>query len=131
MRLIGLLLIAALFCQCRQHPEYLLDDIQGNWIRIESTNYRSDSMQIDVVNDAGIIIGLPVSSNFILGQTKWLNISSVPRGNRSGYGDFILNDLSSNGIPYEATIFLDNDTIFLNNISSPTALGGKQVWVRN
>ena len=120
------------FYQCRETPPiYHLDDIQGDWIRINSTDYRSDSMCININENLAIIKTLPNSSTFNLGQIKWTVIESSRRDPNNSVGDFTLYDLSSDGNSYESTIRFDRDTIRLLNLSFPNTLGGKQLWIRN
>ena len=45
-------------------PRYEVAVLQGNWLRIESTDTRSDSMIVTVQNDSAIIVSVPDSSNF-------------------------------------------------------------------
>jgi len=131
MRLALLLIVSIIFCQCRQSPVYNISEIEGNWIRINSTDYRSDSMRINITDPESTIIGLPASSTFTLGQTKWTDIVATFRDPATRRGDFTLLDLSSDGLRYESTIFFKEDTIFLVNLNHPAALGGRQTWVRN
>ena len=131
MRILLLLALTFIFCQCRQKPSYSLDDIGGNWFRTESTDYRSDSMILYIEGDSAKISYLPNGSNFKDDQLKWTDITPISRDASSIRNDFNLLDLSSDGKRYESVIFLKDDTITLINYNYPFALGGIQKWVRN
>jgi len=117
---------------CRQpSPPHSLDEIQGQWLRIYSTDNRADSMQVLVEEDSAIITYVPTSSSFPLGAQKWAAITPTARDHIDGVGDFVLYDLSGNLSSYEATLFYEDDTLKLRNLTYPNAPGGHQRWVRN
>lgn len=116
------------FSRCEvPQPRYSLDLLQGAWLRVSSSDPRSDSMVVEIRNDSAVIIQLPSTSNFILGQTKWRSIKAI-----AGFGDFEFLDLSADSNSYTTFITIDidgQDTLLdLTNRDYPAAPGGRQLW---
>ncbi|MCH2021728.1 MAG: hypothetical protein MK207_04535 [Saprospiraceae bacterium] len=112
-------------CQVPE-PEYSLDILQGTWLRVWSTDVRSDSMEISIDNNIGTIVYVPASSDFVVGTKKWTNIASIAEA-----GDFNLLDLSADTLSYNSIINMKSDTT-LEIVSEgyQNAPGGKQLWTK-
>lgn len=107
-------------------PKYQLDILQGNWLRISSTDPRSDSLLINVQNDSAKVLFAPNTSDFTIGQKKWSNLSPIVEN-----GDFELYDLSGDGRSWKAAITMNSDsTLELKNLSYPNAPGAWQSWIK-
>lgn len=126
-----LLLFLGSFAACAtDSPRYDKAILEGQWLRIASTDTRSDSMVISVTGDTAVIVSVPDSSNFEVGELKWLNIRAVVEE-----GDFLCSDLSADGDRWEAAITLFGPdslptTCEVVNRSFPGAPGALQEWVR-
>ena len=127
------LIVLLWFVSCRNTtPDYSLDYIQGTWLRYESTDSREDSMVIEVIEDTAFVLSSSAQSDFPIGSVKWLSINPVARDAQNDQGDFVLQDLSGSGVFFNATLFIQNDSVFnLNSLDFPSAPGGKQSWKRN
>ncbi len=124
--------ISMLFGACRRPaPEYDTGFLKGEWIRLSSTDSRSDSMVVEVDMQESIIKYVPATSNFQVGNTKWRNIYTTSRDQLTKRGDFKLSDLSGSKQVSESTIFvLDANNIEVRSIDYPNAPGGYQLWTR-
>jgi hypothetical protein len=108
-------------------PNYDKKVLEGNWLRINSSDARSDSMTINIVyRDSAIVTFVPSNSNFALQQLKWRNITPIAEP-----GDFQFLDLSADGSYWKAFITMESE-VELKIISSeyPDAPGGEQKWVK-
>ncbi len=127
----SLLFIFVVFClsiaACKvPEPKYSLDILQGTWLRTWSTDWRSDSMEISIVNNIATIVFVPSSSDFIVGEKKWTDISSI-----SEAGDFKLLDFSADTLSYNSIINMKGDsTLEIVSEAYSNAPGGKQLWVK-
>ncbi|BDS13612.1 hypothetical protein [Aureispira anguillae] len=121
--LLGVISIGA----CRpDKTSYELHDLEGDWRRTWSTDYRSDSMIVRILpkSDSAFITFSPTSSDFTNGQVKWEGIHPT-------VGDihFQLYDLSADSTPLKANIVLKSATkLELNSVDYPDAPGGVQEW---
>lgn len=124
--------ILVLFAACRDtQPEYDTGFLKGEWIRLASTDSRSDSMVVEVNMQQSTIKYVPATSNFQVSDTKWQMIYSTSRDALTKRGDFKLSDLNGGGRVSDATIFvLDSDNIEVRSIDFPNAPGGYQLWTR-
>lgn len=126
-----LVLFLAIFAACAtDSPRYDKGALAGRWLRIASTDTRSDSMVIEVRGDTAQIVWVPDSSNFEVGQLKWLKIIEVVEE-----GDFLCSDLSADGDRWEASILIIGkdslpNTCEVINRKYPNAPGAIQEWVR-
>lgn len=113
-----------------ESPLYTQEMLAGKWLRITSTDVRSDSMIIEVRSDSAVIIAVPDSSNFRAGQVKWLNIIPVVDP-----GDFICSDLSADSNRWQTSILITGKDSLPNmcevvNRRYPSAPGAVQEWIR-
>lgn len=115
------------FAACQNaSPRYPLDTLQGNWLRISSTDTRSDSMLVYVNNDSAKVLFAPITSDFVIGQKKWASLKAIVES-----GDFELYDLSGDGRSWKATITMNSDSsLELKNLDYPNAPGGEQSWIK-
>lgn len=115
------------FAACQNaSPRYSLDILQGNWLRISSTDTRSDSMFVHIDNDSAKVLFAPISSDFVIGQKKWDGLTAIVEG-----GDFELSDLSGDGKTWQAAITMNNDSsLELKSLDYPNAPGGEQSWIK-
>lgn len=130
--LTGLLLFIPLLTGCDELLQGLADagcdepelgQIDGDWIRISSSNPSSDLMKVEVTGDAGTITD-PADSGFRIGDVKWLDITP------SGPHTFSYLELGSDGGRYDATITLVNDDE-LEIVVGHSGAGNTQSWVRD
>lgn len=123
-----LILIAFSFIRCEEdYIFYELDFLQGDWQRIESTDYRNDSMVVFVNNDSAKIVSIPNNLFFKNDQLKWTSITSI-----SSDGNFSLEDWSSDSTFSPAIIYVINDSVIeLKHTVYINAPGGFQKWKRN
>lgn len=113
-----------------ENPMYTQEMLAGKWLRVRSTDVRSDSMIIEVRRDSAVIIAVPDSSNFRVGQVKWLGITPV-----TNQGDFICADLSADSNRWQASILITGEDSLPNfcelvSRNYPKAPGAFQEWVR-
>jgi len=119
--------LSLFFYQCSdQTPDYELEFLQDQWFRVSSTDLRSDSMIIQIIDDKAEIISIKDSSFFKLGQLKWSAIQPI-----SGDGDYSFNDWNSDSSFSNAIINIQNDsTLEVMHQQYPNAPGGYQIWQR-
>lgn len=113
---------------CQQaSPNYEKTVLKGNWLRINSTDVRSDSMTLFIESgDSAILTSVPPNSNFSPQQLKWRNITPVAQ-----FGDFQLLDLSADGNLWKAFITMESETrLQIKSSDFPNAPGGEQTWVK-
>lgn len=129
LSILALACISISACQTSS-AKYKLDYLQGQWQRESSSDPRSDSMMVNVDNDAAVVLAkqLPATSDFVANQNKWTQITPIAQ---TDGGDFKLLDLSADGNSYEAIITLNGDgTLKLINQDFPAAPGGEQRWIK-
>ncbi len=102
--------------------EATLDNLNGEWIRIASTNPVADGIIIDMSGTSGIIID-KAGSGFAEGDLKWKDIKAVDTEN------FTHEELGSDGAYYQATMLLKSDDTLRISVGSSGA-GNAQKWVR-
>lgn len=127
----GLKWILLLFClakmmACRTDSlGHNVKKLEGEWRRVWSTDYRSDSMIVSLKGDSAVITYVSPNNDFMIGQVKWLGIMPVVDEN------FELYDLSVDSSLGKARMEMLSDTnFFLINLDYPDAPGGKQTWVK-
>jgi hypothetical protein len=108
-------------------PNYKKTVLKGNWLRINSSDARSDSMTVYIENgDSAIVTFVPFSSNFSLQQQKWRSITAVAES-----GDFEFLDLSADSNLWKAFIIMESETeLRIKSADHPNAPGGTQTWVK-
>lgn len=126
-----IIFFALCFSACRKNdPIYSLDDLQGEWIRIQSNKPFYDSMVINVEESIGRISNIRANNYFDLGDIKWDQISP----NRDSV--FSYEELASDGNYYSGSIILaknlvdSTDILFVQPELSSGANGDDQIWVR-
>lgn len=120
------ILCCLIIMACQQaSPSYEKTVLKGNWLRINSTDIRSDSMTLHIISgDSAVITSVPPNSNFFPQQLKWRSITPVAE-----FGDFQIQDLSADGNWWKAFIIMESDTRFqVKSADFPNAPGGKQTW---
>ena len=105
-------------CDPEQHD---LSTLAGEWIRVLSNNPSNDGMEVTVIGDEGVVSD-QASSGFGVGSVKWRNIVS------DGQGGFDYQELGSDGNYYEATMDIQEDSIFISIVSS--GAGNSQKYVK-
>lgn len=115
-------------CQ-KNSPIYSLDDIQGEWIRIQSNKPIYDSMVVEIDQSIGRVLNISPNNYFSLGEIKWRDISP------SSDSTFSYEDLGSDGNYYSGRLILSKNTdnidllfVLPEAYSGPN--GDEQVWVR-
>lgn len=98
-----------------------LDDLAGEWVRVRSNNPANDGMVVTVTGSTGTVTENPRSS-FTIGAVKWRNIMEGESD------DFTYEELGSDGNYYDATMELEEDTIYIDVFS--TGAGNTQKYVR-
>jgi hypothetical protein len=108
-------------------PNYDKEVLEGDWIRISSSDARSDSMVVHVGTDnSAVVVFAPFSSNFFLQQLKWQNITPVAE-----FGDFQLLDMSADSNLWKAFIIMKSEMeLEIINAEYPNAPGGGQQWIK-
>ncbi|WP_052597719.1 hypothetical protein [Aureispira sp. CCB-QB1] len=117
-----------LFMACEKAtPEHGVEILVGNWLRVSSTDARSDSMTIHIAKgDSAVITSVPPNSNFRLQELKWRNITAIAES-----GDFQFLDLSADGTLWKAFIEVESASqLKIINAKHPNAPGGKQIWTK-
>ncbi len=124
---IGILCCLMIMACGKPSPNYDKKVLQGNWLRIESSDARSDSMTVHVAwRDSAVVTFVPQNSNFSLQQLKWKSVTAVAE-----FGDFQFLDLSADSNYWKAFITMKSETeLEINNAEHPNAPGGKQKWVK-
>lgn len=102
--------------------EAKLDNLNGEWIRIESNNPSSDGMIIEMSGTSGTIIDKR-GSNFSVGDLKWKNIKAIDQEN------FEHEELGSDYNYYQASMLLQSDDTLRISVAS-SGSGNVQKWVR-
>lgn len=117
------------FARCATNDAlYDLDFLEGDWERINSTDSRSDSMQLRIAGDSAYLLFVPNESDFSLNQKKWFSIVI----NAENSIHFNLKDISADESYAAAQITITSDTsLTLENIDFPLAPGALQYWKRN
>ncbi len=125
--LIFFLLFSFARCSTNNAP-YGLEFLEGDWERINSTDARSDSMQLRVAGDSAYLLFVPPGSDFSLNQKKWFSITT----NNENSIHFTLKDISADQSYATAQITITSDTsLTLENIDFPLAPGALQYWKKN
>lgn len=127
-----LLILWGSFAACgKQQPEYELSVLEGTWRRMSSTDSRSDSLRISVQGNRAVVVYVPPSTNFVVGELKWIDIKPTTREGLSGRGDFTLKDKSGGSqTTSRATIIMhSNFALQLRSLDFPDAPGGVQEWI--
>jgi len=124
---IGMLCCLIIMACQKPSPAYDKTVLEGNWLRVNSSDARSDSMTVYVgTGDSAIISFVPTNSNFALQQQKWRAITPVAE-----IGDFQFLDLSADGNFWKAFILMESETeLYIINAEYPDAPGGEQVWIK-
>jgi len=124
---IGILVCLIIMACKKTNPNYDKTILNGNWLRINSSDARSDSMVVYIATgDSAIITFVPAGSNFVLQQQKWRNIRAVVES-----GDFQFLDLSADGDFWKAFIRMESETeLKIRSSEYPNAPGGVQTWVK-
>lgn len=124
---IGILCCLIIMACQKASPKYDKAILVGNWLRISSSDARSDSMTVMVTSgDDAVVTYVPTSSNFVLQQSKWKNINPVVES-----GDFQFLDLSADGNLWSAFITIESETeLTIKSAKYPNAPGGVQTWVK-
>lgn len=124
---IGMLCCLLIMACGQPSPNYGKEILQGNWLRINSSDARSDSMRVHIATgDSAIVTFAPPNSNFSAQQLKWRSITPVVES-----GDFQFLDLSADGNLWKAFIIMESE-VELRIISAehPNAPGGEQEWIK-
>lgn len=123
--LLSICCLAFTACQT-ETPFYQLETLQGRWQRTQSTDSHSDSLIVVVTKDSAVIDSVPIVSNFVVGQKKWINIIPIATD-----GHFELYDLSKDGNRWKAIITMNSKTLLkIKNKDYPNAPGSEQTWVK-
>jgi hypothetical protein len=103
-------------------PETSLEDISGQWLRVESNNDPADGIIINVENGEAVIIDA-ANANFDVNDILWINITP------DGADSFNLEVLGSDGNYYESSMVLvDRNEISLSIAAAGS--GNEQTWQR-
>lgn len=93
------ILVLAVSSACRrsQPATYENADLNGNWVRIESTKPKYDSMVVvfDAATAVGVITSVPSGGSFATTSVKWRDVT--PEAGPT----FTFEDLGSDGNYYE------------------------------
>lgn len=124
---IGVLCCLIIMACGKPSPTYKKEVLVGNWLRISSSDARSDSMTIHIATgDSAIVTYAPPNSGFALKQRKWQNITAVAE-----FRDFEFFDLSADSNVWKAFITMESETrLYLKSAEHPNAPGGTQTWVK-
>jgi hypothetical protein len=129
--LLVLLILGLSFSSCRKNnPLYSLDDLQGEWIRIQSNKPFYDSMVVNVEESIARIENIRPNNYFGLGDIKWRQIAP----NRDSV--FSYEELASDGNYYSGIIILSKnivdsaDILFVFPELSSGENGDEQIWIR-
>lgn len=129
LKLTSLFLLAMVVSSCSNDDDqpqvstqYTLNDLQGKWYRVNSTNPTADGMEVTVTDNQGKVTD-PANSGFQLNSIKWKDIT------QTGDSDFEHEELGSNNAYYSGYMeYTHDDTlrIWVNYV----APGSEQKWVR-
>ncbi|MBL4650217.1 MAG: hypothetical protein JKY03_10830 [Aureispira sp.] len=124
---IGMLYCLMIMACGKPSPNYDKEVLIGNWLRINSSDARSDSMTVYIESgDSAIVTFVPPSSNFFLKQRKWHSITAIAE-----FGDFQFLDLSADSNLWKAFIIMKSKTeLRIKSAEYPNAPGGTQTWVK-
>lgn len=124
---IGILCCLIMMACGKESPKYDKEVLEGHWLRISSSDARSDSMIVHVgTGNTGIVVFTPFSSNFSLQELKWQSITPVAE-----FGDFQLLDLSADGNLWKAFIIMKSEMeLEIINAEYPNVPGGGQQWIK-
>jgi hypothetical protein len=124
---IGVLCCLMILACSKSSSNYEKKELVGNWLRISSSDTRSDSMTIYIASgDSAIVTYAPPNSGFALKERKWENITLVAE-----FRDFQFFDLSADGTLWKAFITMESSTVlYVKSAEHPDAPGGTQTWVK-
>jgi len=124
---IGMLGCLIMMACGKPSPKYDKMVLKGNWLRINSSDARSDSMTVYIaIGDSAIVTFAPPNSSFALGERKWRSITAVAES-----GDFQFLDLSGDGNLWKAFIIMESETeLKIKSVEYPNAPGGEQTWIK-
>ena len=122
------LMLVCTFGACRQNDaQYKLEFLEGDWLRLSSSDSRSDSMQLHIAGDSAVLVFLPDDSEFIIDEKKWFSISPISDNNIH----FTLKDISADASFATAQITITSDSsLTLEDTDFPLAPGALQYWGR-
>ena len=122
------LMLVFIFCLACEDPteengeQASLEDIAGEWLRIESNNDPADGITINIENGQAVITDA-ANANFEVNDILWINI--MPSGPES----YSLEVLGSDGNYYEASITMVDRNEMSLSIAAAGA-GNAQKWQR-
>lgn len=124
---IGMLCCFIIMACGQPSPEYEKTILKGNWLRVNSSDARSDSMTVYIASgDSAIVTSVPPSSNFSVQELKWRNITAIVEP-----GDFQFLDLSADGNLWKAFILMESESeLVIISAEHPNAPGGTQKWIK-
>lgn len=112
-----------------QKPKHKIEDLNGTWERIESSDNRYLGMKIMFKDKEGTVesVAMDSSGYFEVGVVKWTEITPVV----SLLHEYEFQELSSKNTYYGGTIDLYPSKDTLKIVSDfRTAPGSEQIWVR-
>ena len=104
-------------------PEFDLDNLQGEWIRVGGNNPVNNGMIIKVIENAGEIVD-PVESGFKKDDTKWSGIVAV------SISKYEYEELGSDYNYYPSQMFFQEDDTLRIDVNNSGA-GNYQKWVKS